>query len=131
MKMWLVGFTASVVALAVLDGIWLGLIAANFYKSQFGPLLRERPIWLIAALFYLVHAAGIATFALPQAQGWGTALLFGALFGFCTYAAYDLTNLATLRGWPSSVAAVDLAWGSVASAVVALAAWAAQRQVFP
>jgi uncharacterized membrane protein len=25
--------------------------------------------------------------------------LYGALFGFVVYAAYDLTNLATLRGW--------------------------------
>lgn len=128
---WLVGFAASVVALVVLDGIWLGVIAAGFYKSQLWPLLRERPIWQVAALFYLVHAVGIATFALPQAQGWGTALLFGALFGFCAYSAYDLTNLATLRGWPASVTAVDLVWGSLAGATASLAGWTAQRHLLP
>ena len=30
----------------------------------------------------------------------GKPCLFGALFGFFTYATYDLTNLATLRDWP-------------------------------
>jgi uncharacterized membrane protein len=44
-------------------------------------------------------------------------LLYGGLFGFCVYAAYDITNLATLRGWPMAVSAVDLAWGAVATAV--------------
>ena len=45
-----------------------------------------------------------------------TALLYGALFGFFTYATYDLTNQATLRNWTSSLTLVDVAWGTVLGA---------------
>ena len=43
---------------------------------------------------------------------WTTALLFGALFGFFAYATYDLSNLATLRGFTTPVALLDMAWGA-------------------
>ena len=39
-------------------------------------------------------------------------LLLGALLGLVTYAAYDLTNLATLSGFPLVVALVDVTWGT-------------------
>jgi len=89
-------------------------------------MLLDKPIWSVAILFYLVHAAGIAVFAVPAAVTAGTltsALVYGGLFGFCVYAAYDLTNLATLRGWPMAVSAVDLAWGTVATAAATLVAY--------
>jgi uncharacterized membrane protein len=41
------------------------------------------------------------------------------LFGFFTYATYDLTNLATLKNWPLSVVFVDILWGMVLCSVVA------------
>jgi len=44
----------------------------------------------------------------------------GALYGFFTYATYDLTNLATIRAWPAALALVDMAWGAVLNAAVAL-----------
>lgn len=127
MKTWLIGFGAGLFALAILDGLWLGVIAGGFYKEKLGGLLRDKPIWSVAALFYLVHVVGIATLVLPQASSWSGALLLGGLFGFCAYGAYDLTNHATIKGWPPIVTAVDLAWGTAATALTALAAWAAQR----
>src|SRR5260370_28039100 len=72
----------------------------DFYKARLGQLLLEQPNWYAAILFYLVHALGIVVFAVPLAGSWVSAALFGALFGFCVYGAYDLTNLATLQGWP-------------------------------
>lgn len=120
-------FGAALVVLAVLDGLWLGLISPAFYKARIGPLLLDRPIWVPAILFYLVHAGGIAIFAVPAALSAGTwpgAILYGALFGACVYAAYDLTNLATLRGWSVSVTIVDLCWGAFATAAATVAAYA-------
>jgi uncharacterized membrane protein len=52
-------------------------------------------------------------------KGLGYAVLFGALFGFFTYATYDLTNWATLRDWPPLIVFVDIAWGTFLSASVA------------
>ncbi len=51
------------------------------------------------------------------------ALLIGALFGFMTYATYDLTNLATLKDWPLTVTIVDLVWGTVLAASVSTATY--------
>ena len=68
-----------------------------------------------------------ATSPLPQAAtpGWQRTLLMGALFGFFAYATYDLTNLATLKNWPLGLAVLDVAWGSLVTAVSAAAGKAA------
>jgi uncharacterized membrane protein len=76
---------------------------------------------------YLIHALGIVVFAVPLAESWASAMFYGALFGVCVYAAYDLTNLATLRGWPLTVSLIDLAWGAVVTAAAAVAAFLAMR----
>jgi uncharacterized membrane protein len=71
---------------------------------------------------------GVAVFAVQPAVDGGSALTAvwrGALFGLVAYATYDLTNMATLRGWPTIVTVVDLAWGTALSAAVGgIAAWA-------
>jgi uncharacterized membrane protein len=72
--------------------------------------------WPAAIIFYLVFLVGLVIFAVYPAveKGqWQYALFYGALFGFFTYATYDLTNLATLRDWPLSVTIVDMIWGTV------------------
>lgn len=127
-KAWFIAYGAALASLVVLDGLWLGVIARNFYKAQLGDLLLDKPNFAIAGAFYFAHAAGIAVFAVPQAAAWTSALLYGALFGFFVYAAYDLTNLATLRGWSTSVAVVDLAWGTAATAVATAVAFLIQRK---
>ncbi len=123
MKTLIAGYFVALVVLAILDALWLGVVSREFYKARLGQLLLDKPIWSVAVLFYIVHAAGIAVFPLQlafNAGTWSSALLYGGLFGFCVYAAYDLTNLATLRGWPMAVSAVDLAWGAAVTAAATL-----------
>ncbi|WP_421996463.1 DUF2177 family protein [Reyranella sp.] len=119
-------FLSALLVLAVLDGIWLGFIGRDFYKARLGPLMREDPVWLAAVLFYLLHAAGIATFAVPAALGAGTwlaAACYGALYGLFVYAAYDLTNQAVLRGWSTTLTVVDMGWGALVTATATLVAF--------
>ena len=47
----------------------------------------------------------------------------GALFGFFTYATYDLTNLATLKNWPIQIVFIDIAWGAVLTAAVSISGY--------
>ncbi len=125
-----VSFLVAFAVLAILDALWLGVISRDFYKTRLSHLLAEKPIWAIAVLFYIVHTAGIAVFAVPlslQAGTWTAALLYGGFFGFCCYAAYDFTNHATMRDWPASVTAIDLAWGTFVSAAATVAAFAAVK----
>lgn len=127
-----VGYLAALAALAVVDGLWLGFISRDFYRSRLGHLLLDQPVWSIAILFYFVHAAGISVFPVPMALNagsWASAVLYGALFGFFAYAVYDITNLATLRGWPMAVSLVDLAWGTVATAIASAASFFAIKAI--
>ena len=127
MKTYFVGYVAALVTLAILDALWLGVASREFYKARLGQLLLEQPNWYAAILFYLIHALGIVVFAVPLAESWASAMFYGALFGLCVYAAYDLTNLATLRGWPLTVSLVDLAWGTVVTAAAAATAFVVMR----
>jgi uncharacterized membrane protein len=63
-------------------------------------------------------------------QSWVTAVVLGALLGFIAYGTYDLTNLATLARWPVLVSVVDMIWGAVLTATVALAGYTAARYIF-
>jgi uncharacterized membrane protein len=105
----------------VIDMIWLGVVARSFYQGQMGHLMRTQVNWVAAIAFYLLFVAGVVVLAVWPAverQSFASAVLLGALLGLVTYAAYDLTNLATLEGFPLTVALVDLAWGTILCATV-------------
>lgn len=104
-----------------IDMIWLGYIAKDFYQKQIGQLLSPNVNWTAATVFYLMFIAGMIFFVIYPAiekNSWMHALIYGALFGLITYATYDLTNLATLKDFPLTVAIVDMIWGTVLSASV-------------
>ena len=119
-------YLPALLVFLALDAVWLGLVARGFYRDQLGPLMRPDVNWGAALLFYLLFIVGLLVFAVGPAlerQSLGRALALGALFGLICYATYDLTNLATLRGFPAIVAVVDLAWGAVIAAATASAAY--------
>ena len=110
----------------LIDLLWLGVVARDFYRQRLGYLMRPQINWTAAIVFYLLFIVGIVIFALKPALEAGSpmrALAYGALFGFFTYATYDLTNLATVRDWPLMVTVVDMAWGTVLCALVAWAGY--------
>ena len=57
----------------------------------------------------------------------GPGTLYGAMLGFFGYMTYDLTNLATIKAWTTSLALIDIAWGTLLTAIAALAGYAASR----
>jgi uncharacterized membrane protein len=110
----------------LIDMVWLGLVARDFYKQQLQSLLSPQVNWTAAFLFYFIYIAGILFFAVRpglETGSFGKACLYGALFGFFTYMTYDLTNLATLRDWPLLVTVVDIAWGTVLCTLVSSGAY--------
>jgi len=114
-------YGVAVVTFLAIDMLWLGVIARSFYQAQIGHLMRTNVNWVAAIVFYLVFVSGIVVLVVwpaIQRQSLSHALVHGALLGLVTYAAYDLTNLATLEGFPLTVALVDLVWGMVLCASV-------------
>ncbi len=114
-------YAISVAIFFAIDIVWLSVVALSFYRNYLGHLLG--PVhWPVAIAFYLIFLIGLFIFAIaPALSGRGLmyAIIFGALFGFFTYATYDLTNWATLRNWPWQVVFVDIVWGTALSASVA------------
>lgn len=108
--------------MGVLDALWLGVIANKLYKQELGSLLLEKPNMVAAIAFYVIFVIGVLVFAvLPaiQAGDWKVALGLGALLGLVCYATYDLTNLATLKGFPVKIVIIDLVWGMFIAATTA------------
>jgi len=114
----------------IIDMLWLGVIARGFYRRQLDFILSSQVNWTAAVVFYLVYIAGIIFFAVRPAidhNSWYQAALLGALFGFFTYATYDLTNLATIQNWPLVIVAVDILWGVCLCTLVASLSFAVSR----
>ncbi len=108
-----------------IDLVWLGVIAKSFYRAEMGPLLADKMNLPAAAIFYIIYAAGLMFFAVQpslSSGGWSRAMMLGGLLGACAYATYDLTNLATLRGWTVKLSIVDMLWGTVLSGFTAAVA---------
>jgi len=114
------------------DWLWLGVVARDFYATRLETLLRAEPSWVPAALFYPLYVCGLLVFCVAPAAAAGSArkaVGLGALFGLVAYATYDLSNLATLQGWPVTVTVADIAWGMFISALAALSGYSAAAAV--
>ena len=108
-------FFIAFVIFFIIDILWLGLFAKKMYQSQIGYILSKKPNWYAAIVFYVLYIVFLLIFAVVPALDNGAltdAMLYGALYGFITYATYDLTNLATLDKWPLKVTIIDMVWGT-------------------
>jgi uncharacterized membrane protein len=105
----------------LIDMVWLGVVAKNFYRKHLGYLMGPTVVWPAAILFYLLFIAGLVVFAVRPGLAAGAplkALLLGAFLGLVAYATYDLTNLATVKDWPLLITVVDLVWGTALGGLV-------------
>jgi len=126
-------YSVALVVFFIIDLTWLGFVARSFYQEQMGHLMRPSVNWVAAVAFYLIFVLGIVVLSVMPAierQSLTHAILFGGLLGLVTYAAYDLTNLATLEGFPVKVALVDMVWGTVLCATVSATTFFASDRLF-
>jgi uncharacterized membrane protein len=127
---YIAAYLGAALVFCVMDFIWLTLVAKNFYQSQMGELMAVEVKIVPAIIFYVVYLAGLVLFAISPAlreQNWLMAVGLGLVLGVIAYGSYDLTNMATLKGWSLSLTLVDMAWGAFISAVSALAGFYAAR----
>ncbi len=120
----LISYVLTFIVFFIVDMAWLGFIAKDLYRKYLGSFLSDQVNWTAAIVFYLLFIVGVFIFAiLPSVEknSLASAVTLGTLFGFFTYATYDLTNLATLKGWPLNIVFIDIIWGSVLTAIVSTA----------
>lgn len=125
MTRWALAYGAALLVVGILDAIWLGWLARDFYATRMTAFAAESVAKVPAAIFYFAYPAGLLALALsPTPSGLGDAVLRSALVGLVAYGTYDLTSLAVVRGFGAGLAAVDVAWGTALSAVTGAVAWA-------
>ena len=128
----LIKLLAAGAIMGVLDFVWLGFVAKKLYYGEMGKILLEKPNMPPALLFYAIYVIGVVVFVVSPALEKGSllhALGFGALFGLVAYATYDLTNLATLKGFSPKIVVIDLLWGMALTAAVAGGTYAIVKAV--
>jgi uncharacterized membrane protein len=128
----IISYLLTTVVFFAIDLLWLGVIAKGWYSKYLGNLLSDQVNWTAAIIFYLLFIVGIFIFAILPAvdkASLSKAIVMGALFGFFTYATYDLTNLATLKSWPLTIVLIDITWGVVLTATVSAAGYTITRWI--
>jgi len=121
----LLAFLTTGAIFVAIDFVWLATMSGRLYRPQLGAMMRERIALAPSVAFYLLYALVLtALVVLPAlaARSPTQAATQGALLGLVAYATYNLTNAATLKGWPTLLTFVDLAWGTF---VTGLASWLA------
>ncbi|MBY0566210.1 MAG: DUF2177 family protein [Hyphomonadaceae bacterium] len=125
---YLIAWIATGLCFAVIDAIWLTNAVPRIYRPMIGEILGERVNMGAAIAFYLIYVTGIVFFAVRPAldeASLAKAALYGAAFGFFAYATYDLTSQAVLKVWDTRLTIIDMAWGTVATAIAAAAGYSA------
>ncbi|MDR3509672.1 MAG: DUF2177 family protein [Caulobacteraceae bacterium] len=132
MMRWLTAYGACAAVFVAMDFVWLSTTVPTFYRREIGPLLLDQPRMVPAVVFYLAYLAGVVMFVISPAQreksGVFATVLRGGLFGLIAYGTYDLTNLATLKGFTAPLAVVDLTWGFVVTATASAVGLLAARR---
>lgn len=115
-------YVVVLVVFLAIDAVWLSTAGRTVYVNEIGQLLRDRPNFVVAFVFYALYALGLLVFVvMPHLATPGVlkAMLYGAFFGLVAYATYDLTNLATLKSFTGKIALIDMTWGAILSGSVA------------
>lgn len=110
----------TLVALFVLDMLWIEYVAQKIYKKHLATILKDNFKWAPAILFYLIFTLGLFIFVVMPAGSWAVALKMGALLGFITYSVYSLSNLSLIKDWNWKISVLDIFWGTVLSGGVSV-----------
>lgn len=104
---------ATTATALLMDAVWLTArldYHMKFFKSVQGSDITVRLI--PALLIYILIPVAVVYFAVAPSKTLKDAVLSGLFLGFAMYGVYDLTNLATLKGWNLEMTLIDMAWGT-------------------
>jgi len=122
MTQWILIYLSVIGTILLVDGLWLGLVAKQFYTNQLGHLMRSDIKAAPAVVFYLLFAAGLVVLAVrPDESIPLTSIAFyGGIVGFIAYGTYNMTNYSTLNRWPIKMTLIDWPWGTGLSSLAAV-----------
>jgi uncharacterized membrane protein len=113
---------------AVIEAIWFRF-TLSAYRSFFAKFSGDGKLIVrsmtAALLAYIAVAVGAAYFVIIpscRTNNLSATITRGVVFGAVLYGVYNLTNKATLPGYPWAMVAMDTLWGAVAMAAVSVVA---------
>ena len=119
LKCMLVATLIASIIFLIIDIIWLSFAVKFFYRPNIGHLLLEKPVMWAAAMFYIIYIVGIGVVIIEPSINYENVfsfLLKSFVFGLVAYGTYNLTNMATIKGWSQNVVFVDMLWGGFLTA---------------
>ena len=114
MKVLILATLITALIFLIIDVIWLSFSVKSFYRPNIGHLLLDTPVMWAAILFYLIYVIGLAVVIIEPSldyQNTQKFLIKAFMFGLVAYGTYNLTNMATIKGWSPNVVFVDMIWG--------------------
>ena len=120
MKLVLTSTLIAAFIFLIIDIIWLSFSVKSFYGPRIGHLFADKPVIWAAAMFYIIYVFGLGVVIIEPSINFEdtSKFLFKAfMFGLVAYGTYNLTNMATVKGWSSSVVFVDMIWGGSLTAL--------------
>lgn len=126
-------FLIALVIFLAIDFLWLGFVAKGLYDNELGHLLKQEFNLVAAFIFYFIFVVALSIFVIVpsvESNSLLKALLLGALFGLATYATYDLTNYATLEGFPLNIVIIDILWGTFLGMITSTLTYLIYQGVF-
>lgn len=115
-------FLITFLAMLPIDVVWLFLMKP-VYDNWLTPFQRVLNV-PAAILVYVFIPFGLFWLVINKNLGSGInakVLLDAFIYGVCSYAVYDLTNLATLKNWSLQMTVVDIVWGGVLCTITTVA----------
>lgn len=114
-------YIVSLLVLFPIDVVWLTL-TKKIYDNWLSPFQRVLNI-PAATLVYLFIPFGLVYLVISRHIGESPnskIVLDAFVYGVCSYSVYDLTNLATLKGWSIQMVITDIIWGGVLCSLVTI-----------
>ena len=66
MNTFLKPYLAALLVMGLLDALWLGAVARDFYRQEMGALMAEQVRWVPALLFYFGYPAALVVLKLDD-----------------------------------------------------------------
>jgi len=114
MKLLLSSTLLAALIFLIIDVIWLSFAVKYFYRPNIGHLLLDKPVMWASAMFYIIYVFGLGVVIIEPSLNFEDTIRFlfkAFMFGLVAYGTYNLTNMATVKGWSASVVLVDMLWG--------------------
>ena len=116
-------YASACVIFLILDALMLTFVMRPLFARHLGGLMLTELRLLPAAMFYLGYVAGLTylvSWPALRAGDPAAALIPAAIIGAMAYGTYEFTSYTIMKVWHPSLVIVDVGWGTIVTALVAV-----------